>query len=198
MVSTWVGDHHGIPCAVRPFSLSFNMAGSLAHTVPRRGSDPRDLERSHKSTHKALGLCLAQRPGAFFLASHLFVQLSHLFVQLKTRPAKHTHTHTQRNNTQGPRSLAHATTHTSNNANTKALGLCPCRDRGPFFLNASHHKTQGPRTLSSEETLPVSGSICSTSASSSAVRRPRRGWACLRKWDERGERCAPTPKKNSF
>ena len=28
-------------------SLSFNMAGSLAHTVPRRGSDPRDLERSH-------------------------------------------------------------------------------------------------------------------------------------------------------
>ena len=68
MVSTWVGDHHGIPCAVRPFSLFQH--GWQPRAWPRRGSDPRDLERT-KQKHKALGLCLAQRPGAFFFLASL-------------------------------------------------------------------------------------------------------------------------------
>ena len=58
------------------FALSLSLSTWLAASrtqVPRRGSDPRDLDRSHKTTHKALGLCLAQRPGAFFLALGLLV-----------------------------------------------------------------------------------------------------------------------------
>ena len=43
-------------------SLSFNMAGSLAHGRDA-GPIPAILNDDH--THKALGLCLAQRPGAF-------------------------------------------------------------------------------------------------------------------------------------
>ena len=46
------------------------MAGSLAHKCRDAGPIPAIL---NDHTHKALGLCLAQRPGAFFLALGLLV-----------------------------------------------------------------------------------------------------------------------------
>ena len=53
-------------------SLSFNMAGSLAQC---RDAGPIPAILNEHNKHKALGLCLAQRPGAFFSCVS-FVQTS--------------------------------------------------------------------------------------------------------------------------
>ena len=79
MVSTWVGDHHGIPCAVRPFSLSTWLAASRTQCRDA-GPIPAILNDDH--THKALGLCLAQRPGAFFLGQPTHIRSAHFLLIL--------------------------------------------------------------------------------------------------------------------